>query len=117
MIYGAHVIIESSDADADRVFMRDVLGFDSVDAGGGWLIFALPPAELALHPGTNGRHQLYLMCDNLDSTLAELHAKGVSTVGEISEERWGRIASIRLPGSGALSIYEPRHPSPLTSRS
>ena len=115
MIFGAHVIIESTDSEADRAFIRDVLGFDSVDAGGGWLIFALPPAELAFHPGTNGRHQLYLMCEDLDSTLADLRTKGVTTIGDIAEERWGRIASIGLPGGGGLSIYEPRHPSPLTS--
>jgi predicted enzyme related to lactoylglutathione lyase len=112
MITGAHVIIESADAQADRAFLRDVFGWDSVDAGGGWLILALPPAEVAIHPGTNGHHQLYLMCDDLGTTPKDLKRKGVNLTGEISEQRWGRLASFRLPGGGALSIYEPKHPSP-----
>ena len=109
---GAHVIIESSDAEADRAFIREVLGLESVDVGGGWLIFALPPSELAVHPGTNGSHQLYLMCSDLDATLAELRRKGVRIADEIHDERWGRLATMTLPGGGQLSIYEPKHPSP-----
>ncbi len=112
MINGSHVIIESQDPDADRAFVREVLGFDSVDAGGGWLIFALPAAELAFHPGANGRHQLYLMCDDLDAALAQLRGKGVNVSDEITEQRWGRLGSFRLPGGGELSIYEPRHARP-----
>jgi len=112
VITGAHVIVESADPEADRAFIRDVFGFESVDVGGGWLIFALPPPELAFHPGTNDRHQLYLMCDDLEATLADLRGKGVKVNDEISEQRWGRLASFRLPGGGELSIYEPRHASP-----
>jgi catechol 2,3-dioxygenase-like lactoylglutathione lyase family enzyme len=112
MFTGAHTIIESTDVEADRAFLRDVLGLESVDAGGGWLIFGLPPAELAVHPGTNSRHELYLMCADLDATLAELRRKGVSVGDEIHDERWGRLATMTLPGGGELSIYQPRHPSP-----
>src|SRR5919204_2445719 len=99
MINGAHMIVDSNDAEADRAFMSDTLGLVGVDAGGGWLIFKLPPAEVAVHP-TDGQthHQLYLMCDDIDSTLAELAAKGIKTAQQVSEERWGRLASIRLPG-------------------
>lgn len=111
MITGAHVIVESSDPEADRAFARDVLGFESVDAGDGWLIFALPPAEVAFHPGRDGQHRLYLMCDDLDTTLRELAASGV-VAGEVSTQRWGRLAAFRLPGGGELSIYEPAHPRP-----
>ena len=112
MISGAHVIVESADPEADRAFMRDVFGFESVDAGGGWLIFALPPAELAFHPGDRDRHQLYLMCADLDATLENLEKKGVSVNGPISDQRWGRIASVRLPGGGELAVYEPKHAIP-----
>ena len=112
MITGAHVIIESADPEADRAFVRDVFGFESVDAGGGWLIFALPAPELAFHPGENGKHQLYLMCDDLDATLNELKARGAQLSDEISEQRWGRLGSFRLPGGGELSVYQPSHPSP-----
>ena len=114
MIFGAHVIVYSQDAEADRVFLRDVLGFDGVDAGDGWLIFALPPAELAAHPSdTTGRHELLLMCDDLDATVRDLRAKGVDVAREPSSERWGRLTAIRLPGGGELGLYEPRHPTPL----
>jgi len=112
MFTGAHIIIESSNADADRAFLRDVLGLESVDVGGGWLIFGLPPAELAVHPGQDGGHELYLMCADLDATLAELRRKGVRIGDEIRDERWGRMATMTLPGGGELSIYEPRHASP-----
>ena len=111
-ITGVHFIIESANADADRAFFRDVLGLDCVDAGAGWLIFALPAAELAVHPGANGEHQLYLMCANLEATLDELAGKGVAILGSISEQRWGRLALIGLPGGGEISIYEPHHPRP-----
>jgi len=112
MFTGAHIIIESSNADADRAFLRDVLSLESVDVGGGWLIFALPPGELAVHPGQDGSHELYLMCADLDVTLAELRRKGVRIGDEIHDERWGRLATITLPGGSELSIYEPRHASP-----
>ena len=112
MFIGAHTIIGSTDAEADRAFLRDILGLESVDVGGGWLIFALPPAELAVHPGKNGRHELYLMCADLDATLTELRRKGVRIGDEIHDEPWGRLATMTLPGGSELSIYQPRHPSP-----
>ena len=113
MITGAHAIVYSSDADADRAFFRDVLGFPSVDAGGGWLIFALPPAELAAHPADpGGSHELYLMCDEIESTVAELRAKGVEFTAPVSDEGFGLLTSLKLPGGGELGLYEPRHPIP-----
>lgn len=116
MITGVHAIVYSDQAQSAREFFRDTLGWDSVDAGGGWLIFALPPAELAVHPAEGqDRHELYLMCDDLDVTIEELQAKGVRVVGGIREERWGRVTSIGLPGGGRLALYEPSHPSPLVS--
>ena len=112
MITGAHAIIYSRDADADRAFLADVLELPYVDAGHGWLIFALPPAEVATHPTDGaGRHELYLMCDDIRATVAELEAKGVSFSGRIAEERWGSITAIKLPGGGELGLYEPKHPS------
>lgn len=111
MITGAHAIIFSTDAEADRAFFRDVLGFDSVDAGDGWLIFALPPAELAVHPGQDGgRHELYLMCTDLETTLRELQGKGVEVTRSATEQGWGTVAAIALPGGGEISIYQPNHP-------
>ena len=114
MITGVHAIVYTQDAEADRAFMRDVLGFPSVDAGGGWLIFALPPAELAAHP-TEGapHHELYLMCDDVEATVAELEAKGVELTGPVTDQGFGRLTSIRLPGGGELGLYEPRHPTPI----
>ena len=92
MITGAHTILYSPDADALRAFFRDVLGFPSVDAGGGWLIFALPPAELAAHPAdAGGRHELYLMCDEIEATVADLKAKGVEFTAPVSDEAFGRL--------------------------
>ena len=114
VIIAAHAIIYTSDAEADRSFFREVLGFDSVDAGGGWLIFKLPPAELAMHPDeTGGRHELYLMCDDVHATVEELKAQGVEIVREVTDEGFGLASAIRLPGGGELGLYEPRHPSPL----
>ena len=108
MISGAHVIVYSKNADADRAFFRDVLGFKSVDAGHGWLIFALPPAEAAFHPGEeNGVHELYLMCDDLKSEMASLAKKNV-TCSEIQEERWGSITKMRLPRGGDVHLYQPK---------
>jgi catechol 2,3-dioxygenase-like lactoylglutathione lyase family enzyme len=115
MINGAHAIIFSKDADAARSFLRDVLGFSSVDAGGGWLIFALPPAELAAHPTEEAaHHELYLMCDDIHATVAELKAKGVEFTRPISDERFGLITAIAMPGGGELALYEPKHASPLS---
>jgi catechol 2,3-dioxygenase-like lactoylglutathione lyase family enzyme len=111
MINGAHVIIYSRDADADRAFIRDVLGFPGVDAGDGWLIFKLPPAEVAVHPaGEESGHELYLMCDDIAGTLADLTAKGVEISRPITTAGWGSQASIRLPSGADLSLYQPRHP-------
>jgi catechol 2,3-dioxygenase-like lactoylglutathione lyase family enzyme len=113
MITGAHAIVYSRDADADRAFFRDVLGFPSVDAGDGWLIFALPPAELAAHPAdAGGRHELYLMCDEIEATVADLQAKGVEFTAPVSDEGFGLLTSLKLPGGGELGLYEPRHPIP-----
>jgi catechol 2,3-dioxygenase-like lactoylglutathione lyase family enzyme len=113
MISGAHIIVYTKDAEADRSFFRDVLGFDSVDAGRGWLIFALPPGEAAFHPADkNGPHELYFLCDNLKSEMAALVKKGV-TCSEVHEERWGSITRIQLPGGGEIGLYQPKHPTAL----
>jgi predicted enzyme related to lactoylglutathione lyase len=114
MINGVHVIVFSPQADSVRAFLREVVGWPAVDAGGGWPIFALPPAELAVHPADGGsRQELYLMCDDIASTLAELRAKGVEVTRDISDQRWGLLAGIALPDGAELMLYEPRHPSPL----
>jgi catechol 2,3-dioxygenase-like lactoylglutathione lyase family enzyme len=110
MITGTHVVLYTKDAQADRAFFRDVLGFKSVDAGDGWLIFALPPAEAALHPAEHGeRAELYLMCDNLKAEIAELVKKDV-VFEEPHKERWGIVTKIRLPSGGSLGLYQPSHP-------
>jgi catechol 2,3-dioxygenase-like lactoylglutathione lyase family enzyme len=112
MINGAHVILYSRDDAADRAFIRDVLGFRHVDAGGGWLIFKTPPAEVAVHPTDEAAfHQLYLMCDDINATIAELTAKGVEFAGPVSDQRWGLLTSIKLPGGGELGLYQPLHPT------
>ncbi|HXS63822.1 MAG TPA: VOC family protein [Streptosporangiaceae bacterium] len=113
MITGVHALIFSPEAERVRSFLSDTLGLSSVDAGGGWPIFALPPAELAVHPAEGGsRHELYLMCDDIGATLADLTARGVEVSQEPSDKGWGVLASIRLPDGTELSIYEPRHPTP-----
>jgi catechol 2,3-dioxygenase-like lactoylglutathione lyase family enzyme len=113
MIHGAHVVLFSTDADADRAFFRDVLEYSFVDAGHGWLIFALPPAELAIHPAeVNAGHELFLMCDDIDAVVAKMSAPGIAC-SELTTERWGSITHLTLPGGGSLGIYEPTHPSPL----
>jgi catechol 2,3-dioxygenase-like lactoylglutathione lyase family enzyme len=113
MITGVHAVIFTKDAEGLRAFFRDVLGFPSVDAGGGWLIFGLPPAELAAHPADEGgRHELYLMCDDIEATVEELKGKGVEFSRPISDEGFGLMTAIRMPDGGELSIYEPRHPIP-----
>ncbi|GAA3180599.1 hypothetical protein GCM10010531_38410 [Blastococcus jejuensis] len=112
MIRGAHVILYTADAEADRAFLRDVLGLAHVDSGGGWLIFQLPPAEVAVHPAErSGAVELYLVCDDIDATVADLGARGVQFEGEVTDQGWGRLATIRLPGGGRLGIYEARHPT------
>jgi catechol 2,3-dioxygenase-like lactoylglutathione lyase family enzyme len=110
MITGAHAIIYSRDAEADRAFFRDVLGFPSIDGNGGWLTFALPPTEFGVHPAEeNGRHELNLMCDDVAAEAARLSGKGVEC-SPVRDEGWGLRTTIRLPGGGDLGIYEPRHP-------
>jgi catechol 2,3-dioxygenase-like lactoylglutathione lyase family enzyme len=121
MITGAHFLLYSTGADADRAFFRDVLGFRAVDAGRGWLILALPPAELGVHPGegdftqVHAEHKmlgavLYLMCDDLAATMADLAAKGVRC-SEIVSAEWGSKTTIPLPSGGEIGLYEPAHPT------
>ena len=111
MINGAHVIIYSRDAEADRRFLRDVLGLGHVDAGNGWLLFKAPPAEFAVHPTDGqGSHELYLMCDDVQATVDELAAKDVE-LSAPEDMGWGLMSTIKLPGGGQLGLYEPRHPT------
>ena len=112
MIRGAHVILYSSDAEGDRAFLVELLGLPHVDAGGGWLICRLPPAEVAVHPAeTSGAAELYLVCDDVGAAVAELSGRGVRFETPVSDEGWGRLATIRLPGGGRLGLYEARHPT------
>ncbi|MEU4315445.1 VOC family protein [Nocardia sp. NPDC024068] len=112
MVSGLHAIIFSPEAEQVRAFFREVLEWDSVDAGGGRPIFAAPPAELAVHPADTSSHGLYLMCDDLEATLAELRAKGVELSTGVTDQGWGLLAAIRLPDGSELPVYQPRHPSP-----
>jgi catechol 2,3-dioxygenase-like lactoylglutathione lyase family enzyme len=114
VITGVHAVIFSTKAELARRYRRDVLGFDSVDAGGGWLIFALPPAEIAVHP-TDGdaKHELYLMCDDIHATVAELDAKGAHFTRPVTNEGFGLMTALQIPGAGELGLYEPRHASPI----
>ncbi len=113
MITGVHAIVFSAEAEKVRTFFAEVLGLPSADAGEGWLIFALPPAELAVHPAPGEpHHELYLMCDDIEATLAELRSKGAEVARDVSDQGWGLLAAIRLPDGSELAIYEPRHPSP-----
>lgn len=116
MITSTHAIIYTDNAEADRAFFRDVLGFPSIDGGGGWLLFRLPPAELGIHPSgppgqPGGGHEVYLMCDDVEATVAELTAKGVEFTGPPTEAGYGRTVTLRLPGGGDLSLYQPHHPT------
>jgi catechol 2,3-dioxygenase-like lactoylglutathione lyase family enzyme len=113
MISGAHVILYSKDAHADRAFFRDVLGFKFVNAGHGWLIFALPPGEAAFHPSDeNGPHELYFMCDDLNAEMASLERKGVKC-SDVQQARWGSITKMQLPVGGEVGLYQPKHPTAL----
>ena len=112
MIIGSHVIIFTRAVEETRAFLGDALGCRSVDAGGGWLIFALPPAEVAVHPSDVERHELYLMCDDLEATIARLEAAG-ATFEPVHAERWGRVAVMTMPGGACLPVYQPLHPSPV----
>jgi catechol 2,3-dioxygenase-like lactoylglutathione lyase family enzyme len=110
MISAAHIVVYTKNAEADRAFFRDVLGFKSVDAGHGWLVFALPPGEAAFHPSdANGPHELYFTCDDLKAEMASLARKDVKC-SEVQEARWGSITKVRLPGGGAVGLYQPKHP-------
>ena len=118
MLVGAHSIIYSRKPEADRAFLRDVLGFPHVDAGHGWLIFALPPAEVAVHPSEkNGAHELYLLCDDVEAFVEGMRRLGVACA-PIQSLGWGLLTKITLPGGGAIGVYEPRHarPRPLRAR-
>ncbi len=114
MINAIHAIINAKDAAKARSFFKDILGWSSVDAGRGWLIFALPPAEIAAHPTdddqSNGRCDLYLMCDDIQKTLAELKAKGVEPLRPAADRGWGIVTAIQIPGAGEIGLYQPRHP-------
>jgi catechol 2,3-dioxygenase-like lactoylglutathione lyase family enzyme len=110
MIFGAHVVLFSADAEADRAFLADVLGFASVDAGGGWLIFGLPPAEAAVHPAEAPAAELYLMCDDLEAEMRSLTERGV-VCSAVEEARWGSITKISLPSGAEVGLYQPRHPT------
>jgi catechol 2,3-dioxygenase-like lactoylglutathione lyase family enzyme len=113
MISGAHIIVYTKNVEADRVFFREVLDFPSVDAGHGWLIFALPPGEAAFHPSEqNGPHELYFLCDDLKSEMGLLAKKGVH-FSEVHEERWGSVTKLQLPGGGEIGLYQPKHPTAL----
>ena len=111
VISGAHVIIYSRDAEADRAFFRDVLGLDSVDSGGGWLIFALPPTEVAVHPTEEtDSHELYLLCEDIEASAEELEQRGARLKRPFDDARWGRVTEITLPGGGRIGLYQPKHP-------
>jgi catechol 2,3-dioxygenase-like lactoylglutathione lyase family enzyme len=112
VINAVHAIVYAADADATRAFFRDVLELPFADDGGGWLVFKLPPAELGIHPNGDDApagHELFLMCDDLDATMEELRAKGVEFASEVSEQRWGHLVSVVVPGGGTIGLYEPKH--------
>jgi catechol 2,3-dioxygenase-like lactoylglutathione lyase family enzyme len=121
VITGTHAIIYAEDADRARAFFRDVLEMPNVDAHGGWLIFKLPPAELGIHPAggpgdpetaaPQGRHELYLMCDDLETTVAELTAKGIEFTEPIQDQGFGWLTRLRVPGAGVIGLYQPKHPT------
>ena len=112
MIIGAHAIIYSTQPEADRAFLRDVLRFPHVDVGDGWLIFGLPPSEVAVHPSsTNGVHELYLMCDDVEALIARLRQANVDCA-PVQSLGWGLLTHLKLPGGGKLGIYQPRHARP-----
>jgi hypothetical protein len=114
VITGAHAVLYSTDPDADRAFLRDVLRLPNVDVGGGWLIFALPPSEVAVHPADeNGRHELYFLVDDLRSFISAMRKRNIHT-SRVSAQRWGRITEVTLPGGGKIGVYEPRHARPPT---
>ena len=112
MIIGAHTIIYSTTPNADRAFLRDVLQLTNIDVGGGWLIFGLPPSEVAVHPSKeNGLHEIYLMCDNVDAFIAEMKTHNI-TCSPVLDRSWGLLTQLTLPGGGKLGVYQPRHARP-----
>jgi catechol 2,3-dioxygenase-like lactoylglutathione lyase family enzyme len=118
VLAGVHALVYAEDADAARAFFRDVLDLRSVDAGDGWLIFELPPAELGVHPGPGwgrnvGEHELFLMCQDVERSVEDLKKKGVEFVSPVSDEGYGLVTRFKIPGGGEMGLYEPRHPSPL----
>jgi hypothetical protein len=110
-INGAHVIVYSTNVDADREFFRDVLELPNVDVGGGWLIFGLPPAEVAVHPAESESHELYLMCDDIESFMTEMGQRNIAC-GPVQDQGWGLLSQVILPGGGKLGVYQPRHARP-----
>ena len=112
MITGAHSVIYSKNPEADRLFFRDVLELPSVDVGGGWLIFGLPPSEVAVHPGeANGKHELYFMCEDINAFVDQMRTHGLHCSG-VTDEGWGLVTELTLPGGGGIGIYQPRHARP-----
>ena len=112
MITAAHAIVYAEDADATRAFFRDVLGMSYTDVGGGWLIFQLPPAELGIHPtGDDAKpgHELFLLCDDIEATVADLRGKGVEFASEVADRGWGRYITMVVPGGGTMGLYQPKH--------
>ncbi len=115
MVNGAHIVIYSKDPEADRAFFRDILKFRAVDAGHGWLIFALPPAEAAFHPAdANNKHELFFMCDDIGAEIKALNSDQIKC-SAIVEERWGSLTKITLPGGGEIGLYQPKHPTAIES--
>jgi hypothetical protein len=110
-IIGAHSIIYTTNADADRAFLRDVLELPSVDVGHGWLIFGLPPAEVAVHPASSAGSELYLMCDDIESFASQMRSHGL-TCEPVQDQRWGLLTTLTLPGGGRLGVYQPKHARP-----
>jgi hypothetical protein len=112
MIIGAHTIIYSTNPDVDRAFLRDVIGLTNVDVGDGWLIFGLPPSELAVHPSDkNDVHELYLLCDDVEAFVAEMKTRGI-VCSAVNNRGWGLVTELPLPGGGKLGVYQPRHARP-----
>jgi hypothetical protein len=111
MIIGAHVMIQSSNDAADKGFFRDVLKMPSVDAGGGFLLFGVPPTEIAVHGGSNGSHELYLMCDDVAKFISDMAARGLSAT-PAQNQGWGIVTQLTLPGGGKLGVYQPQHKRP-----
>jgi predicted enzyme related to lactoylglutathione lyase len=115
MINGTHALLFSPAADADRDFLKDVIGLRHVDAGEGWLIFGLPPAEMGIHPADGkASYDIYLMCDDIEGTVKDLSAKGVEFAGEVTDQGWGLVTAIRLPSGAEMGLYEPRHPTAIS---